>query len=60
MGWDQEELKKTQVLAKLVEKIGSCVRDVESKKDGSWGPQHVYVMKGLDELLEVHGEMEAI
>lgn len=33
----QEDLKKTRVLAKLVEKTGSCVRDVELKTDGSWG-----------------------
>ena len=48
------------MLAKLVEKTGSCVRDVELKKDGSLGSQHMYVMKGLAELLEVHGEIEGI
>ena len=42
------------------ENTGICFRDVELKKDGSWGPQHVYVVKGLDELLGVHGETEGI
>ena len=64
IGWDEgekkEELNKTRVLAKLVEKTGSSVRDVELKMGGEWGPQHVCVVKGLDELLGVHGEIEGM
>ena len=64
IGWNasekKEELRKTRVLTKLVEKAGSCVRVVALEKGGSWGPQHVYAVKGLDELLEVHGEIEGV
>ena len=33
-------------------------KHVYLKKEGSWGPQHVLVAKGLDELIGTRGDLE--
>ena len=55
-----EELKKTRVLTRLAEKTGNAFRDVKLEKGAEWGPQHVFVVKGLDELVGVKGDLEDI
>ena len=45
-------------MARLMEKSGSAVKDVKLEKGVKWGLQHVYVVKGLDEVLGVEVELE--
>ena len=46
-------------MARLMEKSGSAVEEVNLEKGGKWGPQHVYVVKGLD-VLGVEVELEEL
>ena len=55
---EEKELKKTKVLLRLVKSQGlASVEDVKLEKNGEWGPQHVHVVKGLDKLLSVKGNI---
>ena len=62
VGWNnwvnKKELKK-KVFLRLVMRHGNgtSVEDVKLEKNGEWGPQHVYVAKGLDKLLDVKGNI---
>ena len=47
-------------MARLMERSGSAVEGVKLEKGGEWGPQHVYVVKDLDEVLGVEGELEEL
>ena len=47
-------------MARLMEKSGSAVKEVKLEKGGRWGPHHVYVVKGLDEVFGVEGELEEL
>ena len=62
IGWGEnklaKELKKTQLMARLMEKSGSAVKEVKLEKGGKWGPHHMYVFKGLDGVLGVEDELE--
>ena len=48
------------MLARIAEKTGNAFRDVRLEKGGKWGPQHVFVVKGLDELVKVKGDLEVM
>ena len=54
----KEDLKKTRVLTRSEEKTGNTLRDVKLEKVSIWGPWHVFVVKGLDELFGVKGDLE--
>ena len=45
-------------MARLMERLGISVKEVKLERGGKWGPQHVYVVKGLDEVLGMEGESE--
>ena len=47
-------------MARLMEKSGSVVKEVNLEKGGKWGPHHMFVVKGLDEVLGVEGELEEL
>ena len=47
-------------MARLMEKSGSAVEEVKLENGDKWGPQPVYVVKGLDDELGVEGELEEL
>ena len=53
----ENELKKSKMLPRLMKSQGIAVEDVKLKKYGEEGLQHVYVVKGLDKLLGVKGNI---
>ena len=46
-------IKTPRVLARMVEKRGSLIKEVKLEKGGRWGPQNVYVIKTLNCVLGV-------
>ena len=62
IGWGDNnpahELNHTQVMARLMEKPGSAFEEVKLEKVGTWGQHQMYVVKGLDEVLGMEGELE--
>ena len=62
IGWGEnnpeEKLKKTLVMARLMDKSGSSVKEFKMEKGGKWGPHNVYFVKGIDEVLGVEGVLE--
>ena len=57
IGWGdnkpEKELKKTQVMERLMEKSGIAVKEVNLENVSKWGTQHVYSGKGIYEVLGV-------
>ena len=55
-----KELKKTRVMEGFMDNSGSAVKEVNLKNGDKWVKHHVYVVKGLDEVLGVEVELEEL
>ena len=42
----------------MMEKTGSLFKEVNPEKGGKWGPQHVYVIQALNDVLGVECDLE--
>ena len=64
--WDSDKFlfdpgsKKYKVLARMMQKDGEEVKEVELEKDGHWGPRSVYCIKHMSEIVSVESDLNAV
>ena len=64
--WDSDKFlfvqgsKKYKVLARMMQKDGDEMKEVELEKDGHWGPRSVYCIKHMSEIVSVESELNEV
>ena len=51
-------IKNPRVLSRMMEKRGSIIKEVKLEKGGMWGPNHVYEIKALNDVLGVECDLD--
>ena len=51
-------LDNPRVLVRMMKKSGHIVKETKLERGGDWGPQHVYVIRLLSEVLGVECDLE--
>ena len=50
---DPQKMANVRFLAKLTEKKGALLTEVQLAKEGQWGPTHVYCIKSLNDIVSL-------